>query len=99
MLIPSTILGLIVYERFTWHRECGILQVVLKSSGVKWLEADLDTDISVGFGRELSLVYFIKNETGLHLKWTLHHALYDGWSMNLIMGDIENAYFGEPVRE
>lgn len=91
-----------LYDRFTWHRERGMLQVVLKSSQVKSQlqpEADLDPSISVDFGSDLSLVYFVKNESGLYLKWTLHHALYDGWSMNLIMRDIENAYFGEPMRE
>lgn len=28
--------------------------------------------------------------------WKIHHALYDGWSINLFLGEVERAYYRQP---
>lgn len=32
-----------------------------------------------------------------YLVWTIHHALYDGWSMPLLLEQLEGAYAGTPI--
>ncbi|CAG8981036.1 hypothetical protein HYALB_00008189 [Hymenoscyphus albidus] len=80
----------------------GLTQVVAKgampwSSGTD-LEAYLvsDRDQSMGLGEPLARFADISDEkTGkVHLVLTMHHALYDGWSMPLVIERVNKAYHG-----
>ncbi|CEJ91933.1 hypothetical protein VHEMI07615 [[Torrubiella] hemipterigena] len=39
---------------------------------------------------------FTVNSQSRQLTWTAHHAVYDGWSMPLLLANVERAYLGEP---
>lgn len=79
-----------------------LLQVVINqpvsfvtATGLEqYLEADKAHQMSPG----LPLIRFalVKDEIGLykHFVLTVHHALYDGWSMRLILDSVEKVYHG-----
>jgi amino acid adenylation domain-containing protein len=69
------------------------------------LEEYLDKDIKEGmsYGTPLSRFAIIeeRDDDGpgrKYFAWTLHHAIYDGWSAPLILEKLCNIYDGEPVQ-
>lgn len=65
----------------------------LETSGVKELKRSAKEQ-NIGLGTPL-LQYFVAFEgTAAHLVLTIHHALYDGWSMTLLLEQLESAYEG-----
>ncbi|RCI07694.1 hypothetical protein L249_5676 [Ophiocordyceps polyrhachis-furcata BCC 54312] len=84
----------------------GLVQVVL-DQGAPWLSAtDLDdyqrrrsgTEQQIGLGTPLSRFAMLDNGAGGArpcFVWEIHHALYDGWSLPLLMAEAEKAYYGE----
>ncbi|KAK2865448.1 NRPS [Arthroderma sp. PD_2] len=84
----------------------GIMQVVLDEGGQWALGATLndrqDADIgngndSMGIGKPLTRFAIFEGSTGApcHFVWEIHHALYDGWSIPLLLSQAEQAYFNE----
>ncbi|KAL8920065.1 MAG: hypothetical protein Q9172_004650 [Xanthocarpia lactea] len=76
------------------------LQVVLKGESLSWGDCtDLDTYLAVQgqhamqYGRPLSCIAVSKT----HIVWTVHHSLYDGRSVQLMLEDIAAAYQGEKL--
>ncbi|OAX81346.1 hypothetical protein ACJ72_04311 [Emergomyces africanus] len=78
----------------------GLMQVVLKD-GISWRSgATLDEYLardrneSMGLGTPLARFAVISTkETGkIHFVLTIHHALYDGWSMPLVVRRVNRAY-------
>ncbi|KAL6787540.1 hypothetical protein J3E68DRAFT_445398 [Trichoderma sp. SZMC 28012] len=86
--------------RIVEHVDLGIVQVVIDES-LPWVEATsleeyLETlrELPMGIGQPLSAFAVVSDNTGT-FKWlvcTMHHALYDGWSLSLILDAVGRAY-------
>jgi amino acid adenylation domain-containing protein len=81
--------------------EAGAMQVVLKE-GVSWQhETSLseytasDKMVAIKYGSPLARYALDKDHS--HFVWSVHHALYDGHSANLVMEQLEALYEGSPV--
>ncbi|KAI6765955.1 hypothetical protein HG530_007025 [Fusarium avenaceum] len=88
-----------------FHSEsAGLVQAVLNES-IYWNESSesldaylqQDRDSSMDIGEPLTRYCLIHNglDRPKYFVWTMHHALYDGWSMKLIMEAINRAFRGE----
>jgi amino acid adenylation domain-containing protein len=91
----------ILRTRIVLSKASGAMQVVLKES-VSWQqEAPLseylasDRSVSIKYGSPLAR-YALDQEHN-HFIWTVHHALYDGYSINLVMEQLEALYNGLQV--
>lgn len=85
----------------------GLVQVILKSQ-TSWSSGDdlkaylqRDKQISMGLGTALARHGLVTNQVGGMTKtcfiWTIHHALYDGWSLPLFLEAVDRAYFREQL--
>ncbi|RDA85881.1 hypothetical protein CP532_2707 [Ophiocordyceps camponoti-leonardi (nom. inval.)] len=82
----------------------GVVQVVLEE-GAHWHSGSGSSDNyrldkatrPMGLGTPLSrFALFDSGEDGpRHFVWEVHHALYDGWSLPLLMQEAEHIYYGE----
>ncbi|CAJ0554478.1 Ff.00g129910.m01.CDS01 [Fusarium sp. VM40] len=88
-----------------FHSEsAGLVQAVLNES-ICWNESSesldaylqQDRDSSMDIGEPLTRYCMIHDgsDKPKYFVWTMHHALYDGWSMKLIMEAINRAFRGE----
>ncbi|KAK3680825.1 putative AM-toxin synthetase [Podospora appendiculata] len=76
----------------------GLMQVVVnkpilwRSAGTlaEYLESDRDEEM--GLGTPLVRYAVIREGNDAHFVLTMHHALYDGWSMPLIIDRVNRAY-------
>lgn len=91
--------------RIVQHDDLGLVQVVLDEP-VSWVSADslgsyitTDKSRSMELGQPLTRFALVNDGGARYLIWTIHHALYDGWSMALMVEAIQGAYLGKPVRE
>lgn len=79
----------------------GLIQVVLDKQPIEWIMGDNLNDYlnrnnqaPVGFGSAL-LRYGIIDDTSSGNKffvWTIHHAVMDGWSMRLLLNQVDQIY-------
>ncbi|KAJ6007935.1 nonribosomal peptide synthase [Penicillium herquei] len=69
----------------------GFLQVVVDEP-LGWLKHDDLDRASVGLGTPLTFFELSKDTTGSYLLWTLHHAVYDGHSLPLMLESLESLY-------
>ncbi|KAH9429253.1 hypothetical protein MCOR02_010659 [Pyricularia oryzae] len=93
----------ILRTRIVEHGDSGRLVQVVVDEPIRWtvatdLEQYIQKDASdpVGLGKPLSRYALVHNsgEAGpVSFVWTLHHALYDGWSMPLLLEQVQAAYF------
>nr|POF01389.1 nonribosomal peptide synthetase vlms [Quercus suber] len=90
----------ILRTRMIQHNRLGLLQVVLKDS-VTWtdthgLEEYLshDRSISMELGQPFARYAIVRDGTGQPrwFVWTVHHALYDGWSLRRVLKAVKQAY-------
>ncbi|KAM3508552.1 hypothetical protein MY10362_001139 [Beauveria mimosiformis] len=83
----------------------GIVQVVVQEESewptdgenagdLKFL-AGKDRLQSMGLGTSLTRFRLVHQASHHHLVWTIHHALYDGWSLLSMLKSLEKAYNGE----
>ena len=95
----------ILRTRFVQHRDFGLVQVVLDEE-IQWIDAsgldrykESDREQSMGLGESLTRYALVRDDAGKHkwLVWTVHHALFDGWSVDLIVDAVHRAYRGEPI--
>ena len=58
----------------------------------QYLQADRKQPMEMG--QPLTRFALVKDDTGIFkwFVWTVHHALYDGWSMPLIVNVVNQAY-------
>ncbi|KAI8298770.1 Nonribosomal peptide synthase 1 [Colletotrichum sp. SAR11_240] len=84
----------------------GLAQVVVKEE-ISWFVGDdlqdylvKDRDESTDLGKPLVRYAMITDkETGkFHFVLTMHHALYDGWSMPLVVEKVNKAFDGEEIK-
>ncbi|KAI5457580.1 hypothetical protein BGZ63DRAFT_427622 [Mariannaea sp. PMI_226] len=92
----------IMRTRIVHHKDIGLMQVVLNED-IRWIEAteletylEADRKQSMGMGQPLTR-YALVNDLGKSrwFVWTVHHALYDGWSMPLILQAVRQVYKGD----
>ncbi|PNY24312.1 LOW QUALITY PROTEIN: Nonribosomal peptide synthetase [Tolypocladium capitatum] len=83
----------------------GIVQVVLEE-GAQWTtgtdvdgyqEEHASNGHSMGLGTPLTRFAILAAGAGerFHFLWEIHHALYDGWSLPLLLKEAEHAYYNE----
>jgi amino acid adenylation domain-containing protein len=80
----------------------GLVQVVVAEQGLFTAGEDLDSYLQadklepMGLGAPLTRFATIDSCNGQRpvLVWTVHHALFDGWSMPLVLKQVEQAYHG-----
>ena len=80
------------------------LQVVLKEETIEWTMASNLNDLSSETahlppynGGPLTKFAIVEDRysSSTYFVWSIHHALYDGWSFPLILKRVEAAYFNE----
>jgi amino acid adenylation domain-containing protein len=84
----------------------GLVQVVLRNQA-EWKESKQDitsflaTDKAVSFqpGQPLSRHYHVQDPSSgkSHFVWTLHHAIFDGWSLESLIQHIRHKYSDNQV--
>ncbi|EFY88504.1 nonribosomal peptide synthase, putative [Metarhizium acridum CQMa 102] len=97
----------ILRTRLVHHDRVGLVQIVINEP-INWIEANslddyIKSDIQrpMDLGQPLTRFALIKDATGSP-RWfvlTIHHALYDGWSMPLILDAVKKVYRGGEFRE
>ncbi|KAJ5538956.1 hypothetical protein N7513_007288 [Penicillium frequentans] len=92
----------ILRTRLIYHELYGTLQVVLRNSEITTMANDLHAYLAADCqqrmppGAPLLRVAIVLDSQGRkQLVLTIHHALYDDWSLNVVLHDIENAYNGK----
>jgi amino acid adenylation domain-containing protein len=94
----------ILRTRIVYLESTGTLQAVLSQDAVEWRSGNnlsdylaQDKAIPVEYGSVLSRLAIIgQAQTEWHFVWTIHHALYDAWSMALILNAVDRSY-GDPT--
>ncbi|KAL3707268.1 hypothetical protein TMatcc_005245 [Talaromyces marneffei ATCC 18224] len=94
----------ILRTRFVQLPSGDLLQVVVK--GHEWKQYDrvdsytkasmLD---SPDLGKQLSHLAIIRQDSVIKIVWTVHHALYDEWSILILEDQLRRAYKGHHIRE
>ncbi|KAL1606835.1 NRPS [Paraconiothyrium brasiliense] len=90
----------ILRTRMVYLESTGTLQAVLSQDSVEWRSgSDLsdylarDSALSVEYGNALSRLAIVgQAQQERHFVWTIHHALYDAWSMALILNAVDRLY-------
>ncbi|PFH61911.1 hypothetical protein XA68_15784 [Ophiocordyceps unilateralis] len=80
----------------------GVVQVVLEE-GAHWYSGSGCADDyrldkasrTMGLGTPLSRFALFEDGGPRQFVWEVHHALYDGWSLPLLMQEAEHVYYGE----
>lgn len=97
----------ILRTRIVHHSTYGLVQVVVKQNLMPHSISDLkaylhkDRDHPMSLGDALCRIAFVKTNTEqVDCVLTMHHALYDGWSMPLVVDRLNRAFHGleEPCR-
>ncbi|KAE8873304.1 hypothetical protein PTNB73_02455 [Pyrenophora teres f. teres] len=93
----------VLRTRIVQHSEIGLLQVVVEEK-MQWTESESleeylreDKAVSMGVGDPLARYALIKEpyDGGKRwFVWTMHHALYDGWSLPWILHAVKQVYSG-----
>lgn len=91
----------ILRTRIIPAKSTGALQIVIKEK-IAWQRPstldgylEVDRDMPVGYGSPLTR--FAIDDEQLHFVWTAHHALYDGFSANLLLRQLEDIYTGGSI--
>ena len=92
----------ILRTRIIPAKSSGALQIIIKEEDISWQEPAAldeyimeDRDRPVGYGS--SLTRFAIDAEKRHFIWTAHHALYDGFSANLLFSQLEDVYTGGSI--
>lgn len=94
----------ILRTRFVQTQSADLLQVVVK--GHEWKEfdcVDCYTKASIldspDLGKPLSHLAIVRQPTTTKIIWSVHHALYDEWSILIIEEQLRRAYRGHRIVE
>lgn len=90
----------ILRTRIVYTEATGTIQAIINQDNVDWkygssLSEYLTQDkaASVDYGRPLTRLALIgQAQQEWHFIWTIHHALYDAWSMALILNAVDRLY-------
>lgn len=82
------------------------VQAIIKN-GIEWEPAEghsLDSfmgyigNFQMQYGTRLSRYGLVKDDDGhVYFVWMMHHVVFDGWSVNLMMDMLYKAYWDKPV--
>ncbi|KAL6855593.1 NRPS [Amphichorda felina] len=95
----------ILRTRIVQSKQHGLLQLVLDEA-ISWVEAvglekylNADRRKAMGIGQPLTRYSMVKDESGntRWFVWTAHHALFDEWSLSLILDTLNRTYQGQPT--
>ena len=94
--------NVILRTRIIHLETLGTLQAVLQQATIEWQSGStledyllLDRQKPFEYGATLARYALVgRLDQGYYLVWTLHHALYDGWSMSLLLESVERLYKG-----
>jgi amino acid adenylation domain-containing protein/non-ribosomal peptide synthase protein (TIGR01720 family) len=95
----------VLRTRIVQNQDLGLLQVVLRES-IRWREASTLEDYlkedkltPMALGDPLARYTIVVDPVGRNnwFVWTVHHALYDGWSLPMILTMVSRTYHGLPV--
>lgn len=93
----------ILRTRIVYPEQSAALQVVLRP-GIDWrsgknLETYLEEDKknSMKAGKALTRYAIVPDAGGWTFVWTVHHAVYDAWTLHLIFDRIDKAYKQLPM--
>lgn len=93
-LAQHGLVQVVVDEPLQWQSEVGL--GIDQNNLKECVEADKQAEM--GMGTRL-VRFWLTQEVGVnnerYLIWTIHHALFDEWSMSLILEKVEKAYHGE----
>lgn len=84
----------ILRTRIVDFAEQGIVQVVVKQPSSRQMEMDQAVP-ATDFGLGTPLLSYELSGSGF--TWSIHHALYDGWTMPLLLESLEKSYRHEPI--
>ncbi|KFH45123.1 Nonribosomal peptide synthetase-like protein [Hapsidospora chrysogenum ATCC 11550] len=96
----------ILRTRIVQHDQHGLLQLVLDEP-ISWVEAvglesylNADRKNAMNIGQPLARYSMVKDEDGntRWFVWTVHHALFDEWSLSLILDTVNHTYEGKPTQ-
>ncbi|KAI9899658.1 hypothetical protein N3K66_006119 [Trichothecium roseum] len=91
--------------RIVNHRHLGLVQLVMRET-IHWLQGtDMkeyltsDQEQVMGPGSQLSRFALIGDATNgkTYFVWTIHHALYDEWSLSLLLSLASKIYSGSTI--
>lgn len=91
----------ILRTRIVHTDSMGFLQAVLKKETISWTVADtVDEVLDSAFGLsnhnggQLASYAIVQSDniSTRYFVWTIHHALYDGWSVPLVLRRVEEIY-------
>ncbi|KAK3983962.1 putative HC-toxin synthetase [Cladorrhinum sp. PSN332] len=95
----------ILRTRIVQVSDQGLMQVLVKEP-IAWRSAtslarylEMDRDEEMGLGKKLVRFAMIREGPVFHFVLTMHHALYDGWSMPLVVDRVNQAYQGVTPRK
>ncbi|KAJ4326740.1 Nonribosomal peptide synthetase 30 [Fusarium piperis] len=98
----------VLRTRIVQHEKLGLVQVLLNDEGenIEWIEAmgldwylEADRQKPMGLGQPLARYALVRDRTGRPkwFVWTVHHALYDGLSLPMILEEVDQAIQGLSV--
>lgn len=96
----------ILRTRIVQTERHGLVQVVTKTNAEWATSGDLSVYLEQDKQRAMSLgdrlATWAIASAGVqgnkhHFVWTIHHALYDGWSMSIIISQVHRAYHGQDL--
>ena len=91
----------ILRTRFVDINGLGLMQVVVKEGHCESWTSMADYMASVppkaDLGAPLSQVTAISDGGASKIVWTIHHAIYDAWSIQIIENQLRKAYDHEPI--
>lgn len=88
---------------FVHTKTAGLVQAVHGPEPIHWLASDdlanyltQDRSLTVDFGCKLSRFAIVDDviSASVYFVWTVHHAVLDGYSMELLMKQVEDRYRG-----
>jgi aryl carrier-like protein len=85
----------------------GSVQVLVKQESIGWntgddLEAYIASDekIPMAYGNQLARYALVEEETSnYYFIWTIHHSVYDGWTLPILLKAVHQAYHGTKAME
>ncbi|KAK2037070.1 acetyl-CoA synthetase-like protein, partial [Colletotrichum somersetense] len=83
--------------------EQGLVQVVLRTAASpidivrqslnEYVQTDKEKEIGMGKPLTRAAVIIDSDDGTSYFIWTIHHALYDGWSMPLLLDQLQSTYY------
>lgn len=97
----------ILRTRIVHTEAMNFAQVVLKDVAIPWVKAQSFEELPTDFmhlpkhnGAPLTGYALVQpsDSSSVHFVWSVHHALYDGWSIPLVFRKVEENYFATQTK-